>query len=490
MNTIDHNANNSQPKQKLISIHNLKKYFEIKKEFLQKEHLYLKANDGITLDIYEGETLGLVGESGCGKSTLGRVILQLYNQTDGQTIYYGINRDKIVPKYEKTLLKNYPQVIKAYNSKLKEYNDFSSEYSKMHEHNRLENHGKLERLRAEKHILFLNITEVLGGFLIEDTAKGVKLLTQRNSICVEINKIVNSAQNNDFKLNSLNAQLEQTDILLQQLREKHIKNTNFTKAESFRHNGVNLALLTTNEMRCLRKSLQLIFQDPYSSLNPRMNVGQIISEGLNAHYSHAHFKQGMHQYVLDVMSRCGLSSYMADRYPHEFSGGQRQRIGIARSLAPKPKFVVCDEAVSALDVSIQSQILNLLMELKKEENLTYLFITHDLSVVKYISDRVGVMYLGKIVELSHTQELFDHTMHPYTQALLLAIPTTHGDKNEIVPLEGDVPSPIGKLDGANSFKGCAFHQRCKYATDICRELSPELKEVDIGHFVACHNRLC
>lgn len=194
----------------------------------------------------------------------------------------------------------------------------------------------------------------------------------------------------------------------------------------------------------------------------------------------------MQEYILQIMEQCGLAPYFIHRYPHQFSGGQRQRIGIARSLALRPQFVVCDEAVSALDVSIQSQVVNLLLDLKEKEHLTYLFISHDLSVVKYISDRIGVMYLGVIVELASTEALFQHSYHPYTEALLEAIPTTdlkeEGEERSFI-LEGDIPSPI------HPPKGCKFHTRCRYCTDICRNVTPELREVEPGHFVACHHAL-
>ena len=188
--------------------------------------------------------------------------------------------------------------------------------------------------------------------------------------------------------------------------------------------------------------------------------------------------------ILKVMDDCGLAPYFVHRYPHQFSGGQRQRIGIARSLATDPKFVVCDEAVSALDVSIQSQIINLLSDLKDQQHLTYLFITHDLSVVKYISDRIGVMYLGNMVELAESQEIFDHPLHPYTEALLGAIPTTDVDQSrELQVLEGDIPSPV------NPPSGCKFHTRCKYCTEICEKVAPEWQEVRPDHFIACHHML-
>lgn len=268
------------------------------------------------------------------------------------------------------------------------------------------------------------------------------------------------------------------------LMKKYKDKPEFAKYEAYRDKGINLSQLDENEMRLLRKDLQLIFQDPYSSLNPRMTVGQIISEGLLAHNYFHQKDERLQEYTMQVMEKCGLAQYFIHRYPHQFSGGQRQRIGIARSLALKPKFVVCDEAVSALDVSIQSQIINLLLDLKEEENLTYLFISHDLSVIKYISDRVGVMYLGNLVELAPTKKLYDSPAHPYTEALLSAIPTTDVDeRKESIILEGDIPSPIRPP------KGCKFHTRCRYCTDICKEVEPAFEEISDGHFVACHHKL-
>ena len=253
---------------------------------------------------------------------------------------------------------------------------------------------------------------------------------------------------------------------------------------SIEFEGKDISKIKGKELKAYRKDMQMIFQDPYSSLNPRMTVGQIIGEGLLAHGIFKKNDEKMQAYVMEVMEKCGLAPYMIHRYPHQFSGGQRQRIGIARALALKPRFVVCDEAVSALDVSIQSQIVNLLKDLGNEDNLAYLFISHGLSVVKYISDRIGVMYLGNIVELAESQEMFDHPTHPYTEALLSAIPTTDVDSNrEMIPLEGDIPSPV------HPPKGCKFHTRCKYCTEICKHITPELVEMRPGHFVACHNPL-
>lgn len=239
--------------------------------------------------------------------------------------------------------------------------------------------------------------------------------------------------------------------------------------------------VTAKNITHMRKQMQMVFQDPYSSLDPRMTVEDIIGEPLDVHKLYSNRKERREK-ILELMATVGLNAEHATRYAHEFSGGQRQRIGIARSLAVHPKFVVCDEAVSALDVSIQSQIINLLQDLKEQQHLTYLFITHDLSVVKYISDRIGVMYLGNLVELADSQEIFDHPMHPYTEALLESIPTTE-EKRDLAVLEGDIPSPV------NPPKGCKFHTRCKYCTEICTHVVPDWEEVTPNHFVACHHKL-
>ena len=330
--------------QTILSVTNLKKYFPMTKTSLFKPRRYLRAVDGISLDIRKGETFGLVGESGCGKSTLGRTILQLYRPTHGEVSYYG---------------------------------------------------------RKET--------------------------------------------------------------------------------------GEDLTKLKNAELRRLRKDLQIIFQDPYSSLDPRMTVGQLIEEGVA---THGFFKRGspqMREYVVKVMKECGLQEYALHRYPHQFSGGQRQRIGIARALAVRPKFVVCDECVSALDVSIQSQILNLLTERKEKEGLTYLFISHDLSVVRYISDRIGVMYLGRIVESGGAEAVFSSPRHPYTIALISAIPKIPDPaqertdkKREQIFLSGNMPSPVSPPSG------CPFHTRCFMAQKCCERDPAPVVEVEKGHFVACH----
>ncbi|WP_152655488.1 ABC transporter ATP-binding protein [Oceanobacillus sp. CFH 90083] len=237
--------------------------------------------------------------------------------------------------------------------------------------------------------------------------------------------------------------------------------------------------LSSSEMRSLRKDMQIIFQDPYASLNPRHTVEKIVGEPLLVHGMTSSIQRMKR--VRELLEVVGLSPYHAKRYPHQFSGGQRQRVGIARALANNPKLVICDEPVSALDVSIQSQILNLMEKLRDEFNLTYIFIAHDLSVVKHISDRIGVMYLGRMVELTDKNKLYDDPKHPYTQALLSAVPLPDPDlRRERIILKGDVPSP------ANPPSGCAFHTRCPYAMDICKEVRPDFKPVEDNHFVACH----
>ncbi|MFD1849826.1 ABC transporter ATP-binding protein [Oceanobacillus bengalensis] len=244
-------------------------------------------------------------------------------------------------------------------------------------------------------------------------------------------------------------------------------------------NGQDITKLNTEELRKLRRDMQIIFQDPYASLNPRHTVEKIIGEPLLVHGMTSKVERSSR--VKELLEVVGLSSYHASRYPHQFSGGQRQRIGIARALANNPQLIICDEPVSALDVSVQSQILNLMEKLRDEYHLTYLFIAHDLSVVKHISDRVGVMYLGRMVELTTKDKLYEEPKHPYTQALLSAVPDPDPDiKKERIILKGDVPSP------ENPPTGCAFHTRCPHAMDICKQKRPEFQAVENYHFVACH----
>jgi peptide/nickel transport system ATP-binding protein len=318
-------------KKTILEVKDLYKYFPIKAGVLQRVVGHVRAVDGVSFSIKEGETMGLVGESGCGKTTIGRTLLRLHEATKGEVIY----------------------------------------------------------------------------------------------------------------------------------------------------NGIDLLSLKREELRKLRPEIQLIFQDPYSSLSPRMPVGEIIGEAVREHGIVP--KEEYRDYIMKIMADCGLQPHHIDRYPHEFSGGQRQRICIARALALKPKFIVCDEPVSALDVSIQAQIINLLKDLQKEYGFTYLFISHDLSVVEYISDTVGVMYLGDLVESGPKSKIFNKPLHPYTEALFSAVPVPDPDRkpNRII-LQGSLPSP------SNPPKGCKFHTRCPKAMPICSTEIPRKLEYETDHFVACH----
>jgi oligopeptide transport system ATP-binding protein len=244
--------------------------------------------------------------------------------------------------------------------------------------------------------------------------------------------------------------------------------------------GRDVLGLSGQDLRALRRKMQIVFQDPFASLNPRMTIGQILGEALTIHKLAASAKESEDR-VASLLVKVGLKASQMRHYPHEFSGGQRQRIVIARALAVEPEFIVCDEPVSALDVSIQAQVINLLEDLQSELNLTYLFVAHDLSVVEHISDRVAVMYLGRIVELATASDLYRHPQHPYTQALLSAVPVPDPKaKRKRIRLQGDVPSPM------NPPTGCHFHTRCPIAVPMCKEISPELRQGSNGHFVACH----
>lgn len=510
MNTSILTPSSSKDQDVLVSIRNLKKYFPIKKSSMfSRQQEYVRANENITLNILKGETLGLVGESGCGKSTLGRTIVQLYEQTDGSTLYYGNTLAEIAPRYAKEVMQSlsrmFPEFLKA-----------EKELEVLEERMANTTGTELEMAKAQErvtlklrdiHNKYRNIFRIVGGLVTHTDLRKVSSamlalyesqveLARNNTLIQELETSKTNPKNErkiaqiDKKITDLknrSAELEKTIVQreadVEALRNEARSNPRFDEFEAIRNNGIDLSKLESSEMRRLRRDLQIIFQDPYSSLNPRMTVGQIIGEGIIAHgLFESPRSPGYQEYIQDIMGECGLAPYFIHRYPHQFSGGQRQRIGIARALALRPKFIVCDEAVSALDVSIQSQIINLLQDLKEEFNLTYLFITHDLSVVKYISDRVAVMYLGHIVELTESDKIFENPLHPYTQALLQAIPRTdiaQGDY-ELQILEGDIPSAVRPP------KGCKFNTRCKYAFDQCFEVEPVLIEARPGHEVACH----
>ena len=246
--------------------------------------------------------------------------------------------------------------------------------------------------------------------------------------------------------------------------------------------GRDVSSLRGSDLLAFQKDVQMIFQDPYSSLDPRMTIAELIGEGMDVHFKYSKAEKA--QKISELLGRVGLTDDYANRFAHELSGGQRQRVGIARALAVEPEFIVCDEPISALDVSIQAQIVNLLIKLQRENDLTYLFISHDLSMVRHISDRVGVMYLGSLVELATSRDIFERQLHPYTKALLSAIPSADPDAEKTrkrVPLEGEVPSPV------NPPSGCKFRNRCIHATELCAKEVPVLTEVEPGRFTACHH---
>ena len=494
------NYENAKP---LLRITNLKQHFPL------KHGLTNKANDGITLDIYEGEVFGLVGESGCGKSTLGRTILQLYRQTDGRTMYYGSTLLDMAPKYAFQTVKNLDKYRKKMHETAVKAEEAEARYQAMTDDQKMHFKNERDHLLKEANDAKLNVTNLVGGLIVaedlgpikeaylklyETAAKLRDTRMKREILQLDVDDLKNRGKDTakaeeklaecDQRISALEKDVDTHKSAVSALHQKYASHKDYDKYQAYFDEGVDLARLIYNEIRNLRSDLQLIFQDPYSSLNPRMTVGQTISEGMVAHNLLKKNDSRTQEKVLKVMDDCGLAPYFLHRYPHQFSGGQRQRIGIARSLAVQPKFVVCDEAVSALDVSIQSQIINLLYDLREQQNLTYLFITHDLSVVKYISDRIGVMYLGNMVELAYSNDIFKKPIHPYTQALISAIPTTDPDQDKELPiLEGDIPSPI------NPPSGCKFHTRCRYCTEVCKHAVPDWVEVEKNHFVACHHPL-
>lgn len=475
-------SNKQENRRVLLRIENLKMHFPIKKKsFFQKERKYVHAVDGVTLDIFEGETLGLVGESGCGKSTLGRVILQLYKQSAGSVFYDALTVDERAPRYLRKVLRKmaHLQGTPDVDSLLKKHKDCLQLAGGLLAH---PDRGKVVSALTGQYLAVarqnqvedkIRLTDMRINSLKEGKDTGtVRLLIGQNE--AKLQKLQHSLQ-------TLTAETAVHSAALQDLQRASEKCPGYKELEMHVDHGVNLARLTREEMRHLRCDLQMVFQDPYSSLNPRHTVGQLIAEALVAHNFYKRGTKQMENYTLNIMDKCGLQAYMLHRYPHQFSGGQRQRIGIARSLALQPKFVVCDEAVSALDVSIQSQIINLLVDLKERDGLTYFFISHDLSAVKFISDRIGVMYLGNLIELGSSATIFEETLHPYTEALIGSIPTTEDEANrELKVLEGDIPSSIDPPSG------CKFHTRCKYAQECCSTQQPEWRELRPNHYVACH----
>lgn len=471
---------------KLISAKNLQKYFPVKKKnFFQIGTDYVKANKDISLDIYEGETLGIVGESGCGKSTFGRTLIQLYRQTGGSTLYYGDTIENFVPQYVEKVIREFPKKSSNYDQDLNEIEKLEQQIEWAEGQEKEDLFEKLRLQKIEFDNTYGNILRLVGGLVAhKDLNKVSKTMLERYQAASKLAKLKRELEfekdkqemNADYdqktikELTALLAESEakvaEWDNEVEALKEPLRGTEKFERYEQCLDDGIDLAALTKNELRLLRKDLQIIFQDPYSSLDPRLTVGDIIGEGLLIHKFFKSKKDPAYtEYILDVMEKCGLKPEHIHRYPHQFSGGQRQRIGIARALAVKPKFIVADEAVSALDVSIQSQIINLLIDLREKQNLTYLFITHDLSVVRYISDRIGVMYFGRLVELASAKDIFENPTHPYTKKLLNAIPSMDEEKAD--PWDVD-----------EEFEAFEFYY------DQEGEYDPDWIEVSPNHFVA------
>lgn len=480
----------------LLEVNNLKMYFPLQKNFLGKPQAFLRAVDNISFKLEAGKTIGVVGESGCGKTTLGRTILKLYEATGGDAIYYGKNVYEFLPKYYIKAIRLLPLTHHRINS-LKKKIDSSTD--------------KKEKYESEIDFIYNQNAKILGTYILcnnslELSRTLLKKINQEKKLKANKNKInrlsskieklssnLQDKENINEKIEKLKTKLNQAnenekvleneiDVINKKLasfKEEVQSDERFESFDQMLYKGLNLGKLTSREMRKLRVDVQLIFQDPYSSLPPRMTVGAIISEAVKVHKIVP--KKHVYEYVLSVMKKCGLQPQFYDRYPHEFSGGQRQRICIARALAVNPKLVVCDEPVSALDVSIQAQIINLLKDLQNKLGLTYIFISHDLSVVKYITDRIMVMYLGNIMEIGDTKDIFANPLHPYTEALFSAVPVPNPDvKMNRIILKGDIPSP------ANPPKGCKFHTRCPKCMGVCEFLEPKFLARGENHFVCCH----
>ncbi len=436
----------------IVRVKDLKKYFVTSSKTIFKEAEYTKANDGITLDIKEGETLGLVGESGSGKSTLGKVLLQLYSQTDGSTYYYGRTLEELAPNYVFKTIKNLEKDTKALDANRIDRRKLKAKIQKATSESELNKLNKQFSIVDKKIDEYFDTTvKIFGGLVfsedLSETSKATNdwYKTRKQIIeCekeISINQLAISAyeENNELeskkalktldqikvleeKLKTIQSKLKVIEDKLSEIRESAKENEKYERYEARKDLGIDLTRLNESELRVLRVDLQIIFQDPYSSLNPRMTVAQIIGEALVEHGMFQKNTQKLTNYISKIMTESGLEPKLMHRYPHQFSGGQRQRIGIARALALNPKFIVADEAVSALDVSIQSQIIDLLNELREKRNLTYLFISHDLGVVRFLSDRIAVMCGGHLVELASTRDIFKNPQHPYTKALLNAIP--------------------------------------------------------------------
>lgn len=483
---------------KILEIKNLVMHFPLDSKNT------VNALNGVSLDIFEGETVGIVGESGCGKTTLGRTLLQLYKPTSGQVLYHGRDIIDFAPSYFKKIIDNFISAEKQYQQLTKEklalFDQAMQAKSEQEKEELLE---KSEMVRQKGKIISTQNVPLAGGLILHSNQElvGQLLLAhyhkqheyfKKEHQLNELNKKNNRKATNELQtkiiakekeMATLTKGLNQIRDQLRQLQAEVKSDPNFEKLEARKEFCIDLGQLTKSELNVLRKDLQIIFQDPYSALNPRMTVRDIIKEGMLATKMYSDRKDRYDTKVDELLEKVGLKPMHASRFPHEFSGGQRQRIGIARVLAVKPKVIVCDEPTSALDVSIQAQVINLLKDLQAEFNLTYLFISHDLSIVRHVSDKIAIMYLGKIVEIASTDEIYDHPMHPYTKALLSAIPIPDYDierARQRIAIEGDLPNPINL-----KMEGCAFYPRCSYRSDECLTMHAELKEVRKNHFTTC-----
>ena len=492
----------SEKKKVLFQVENLQKYFPIKKSSVfQREQKYVRANKDITIEIFEGETLGLVGESGCGKSTFGRTLIQLYEATGGSSIYYGAKIDEFMPAYVSKTVKNIPSQFPKYQDDKKNVLDLQAAIETVEDEAKriaINKHNDAQNAFVDR---YKNMFRLAGGLLTHENLNEVsnvlselfevraeqaqirvakELVEKQELVTLDASKskvLQEKINQLEVQIQNLQSKVDEKQAKVDDLRDQCRNNEHFEEYEAKLDKGIDLTSLTEREMRRLRQEIQIIFQDPYSSLDPRFTVGQIIGEGLLAH---GIFKKAgtpeYNDYIIDIMVKCGLEPEFIHRYPHQFSGGQRQRIGIARALAMQPEFVVCDEAVSALDVSIQAQVLELLQDLKDENNLTYLFITHDMGVVKYISDRIGVMYFGNLVEIAPSDQIFSNPQHPYTKALLQAIPRTKESRET-----------QAKLDAYHAAQRAdvTYDDKFDFGFDETGEVDKDWFEVSPGHFVAC-----
>ena len=514
----------SQEKTVLLELKKLKKHFPIRR------NVSVKALEDITLSIYDGEKFGVVGESGCGKSTLGRVILQLYPQTSGATIYYGKTLEEMNPAYLAREIAKLPAYQKQANEQYqkslavdvkiqalqethaKQGTDNDTAYTKkltalMQDSKELKKEASRQLREGSRTVGSLILCKNLPAVqtLYHKAQQETAIAATALKTCRQLEADIAQKQLDSQEVTAQAAKLAEErskaeshvsaakayrqeawdtyhgkDIL--PLTERCLHADYQKKLDGNYETGINLGRLTTKEMRLMRQEMQMIFQDPAASLDPRQSVGKSIEEVfvINSNLSPAVRKEK----TLSLLEQVGLKREHYDAYPHVLSGGQKQRVGIARAIALDTRFIVLDESVSALDVSVQAQILQLLQHLSEEHHLTYFFITHDLGVVKHFCDRILVMYLGHVCELADSKELFKRSLHPYTTSLLAAVPRINvdADRSTESVLEGDVPSAM------NPPKGCPFHTRCPQCMDICKTDVPPLIDCGDGHLVACHLR--